>query len=60
MKENIQYAIVGQFLYSRPELVDLRRVIPQEFNIKGSCKIGYLGSKHTLVRFDLSEDYTTN
>ncbi|KAF3624236.1 hypothetical protein FXO37_31460 [Capsicum annuum] len=55
--ENLQYSIVGKFSYSRPEIHDLRMLIPSQCEIKGDCNIGFLCNRHVLIRCTQLEDY---
>ncbi|XP_070010414.1 uncharacterized protein [Nicotiana sylvestris] len=57
MEEGLHQAVVIKFSYGKPELHDLRRIFPKQFDVKGSCNIGQLEFRHLLVRFDLYEDY---
>ncbi|KAF3670134.1 Photosystem II CP43 reaction center protein [Capsicum annuum] len=55
--ENLQYAIVGKFSYSWPEIHDLWKLIPSQCEIKGDCNIGFLCNRHVLIRCTQLEDY---
>ncbi|KAK4717545.1 hypothetical protein R3W88_015883 [Solanum pinnatisectum] len=39
VKENLQYAIVGKFSYSKPEIKELRKVILGQCGVKSECTI---------------------
>ncbi|KAG5595667.1 hypothetical protein H5410_036899, partial [Solanum commersonii] len=55
--ENLQYAVIGKFSYAWPEMDDLRIQIPKQCDVKGGCKIGLLRNRHTLMRFELFENF---
>ncbi|KAG5619885.1 hypothetical protein H5410_005103 [Solanum commersonii] len=40
--------IIGKFSYEWRDLEELRRIIPQQYYLKGDCQIGLLWSKHIL------------
>uniref|UniRef100_M1DYT0 NB-ARC domain containing protein n=1 Tax=Solanum tuberosum TaxID=4113 RepID=M1DYT0_SOLTU len=56
-EENLKYALIAKFSHGRPELPDLRKILPQQLRFKGECNIGLLESRHVLLRFTLKEDY---
>ncbi|KAH0686003.1 hypothetical protein KY285_016544 [Solanum tuberosum] len=56
-EENLKYALIAKFSHGRPELPDLRKILPQQLGFKGECNIGLLESRHVLLRFTLKEDY---
>ncbi|KAH0641182.1 hypothetical protein KY285_037768 [Solanum tuberosum] len=58
IQENLQYAILGKFSYDKPDLHELRRVIPAQCEIKGPCNIGLLENRYVLIRLSLLEDYS--
>ncbi|WMV47242.1 hypothetical protein MTR67_040627 [Solanum verrucosum] len=55
--ENLQYAVIGKFSYGWPQLEELRKLIPSQCQIKGTCQIGLLRNKHVLIRLELFEDF---
>ncbi|KAF3655290.1 hypothetical protein FXO37_16019 [Capsicum annuum] len=57
MYENLQFVIIGKFSYGKPDITELRKVIPMQCGIKGSCSIGYLDARHILNRLEILEDY---
>ncbi|KAK6796833.1 hypothetical protein RDI58_004534 [Solanum bulbocastanum] len=36
-EENLKYALIDKFSYGRPELLDLRKILPQQLGFKGEC-----------------------
>ncbi|PHT55037.1 hypothetical protein CQW23_03523 [Capsicum baccatum] len=57
IQENLQYAIIGKFSYGKPNIMELRKQIPVQCNIKGDCNIGVLDARHILIRLNILEDY---
>ncbi|XP_019241529.1 PREDICTED: uncharacterized protein LOC109221506, partial [Nicotiana attenuata] len=57
IEEGLHQAVILKFSYGKPDLHELRQVIPKQFDIKGYCNIGQLEYRHVLVRFDLFEDF---
>ncbi|KAK6788815.1 hypothetical protein RDI58_012613 [Solanum bulbocastanum] len=55
-EENIKFALIAEFSHGRPELSDLRKILPQQLGFKGECNIGLLESRHVLLRFTLKDD----
>lgn len=55
--ENLQFTVIGKFTYEWTDLDELRRIIPQQCEIKGGCQIRFFRSKHTLIRLTLQEDF---
>ncbi|WMV30610.1 hypothetical protein MTR67_023995 [Solanum verrucosum] len=55
--EKLQFAVIGTLSYEWTDLEELRRIIPQQCDLKGDCQIGLLGSKHILIRLTKQEDY---
>ncbi|KAG5568482.1 hypothetical protein H5410_064490 [Solanum commersonii] len=56
-EENLKFALITKFSHGRPELSDLRKILPQQLGFKGECNIGLLESRHVLLWFTLKEDY---
>uniref|UniRef100_M1DLG3 DUF4283 domain-containing protein n=1 Tax=Solanum tuberosum TaxID=4113 RepID=M1DLG3_SOLTU len=56
-EENLKFALIAKFSHGRPELPDLRKILPQQLGFKGECNIGLLESRHVLLQFTLKEDY---
>lgn len=54
--EQLEYAVIGKFSYGWPEIQVLRRLIPQQCNLKGEVNIGLL-SNRILIRASRMEDY---
>ncbi|KAH0636957.1 hypothetical protein KY289_036872 [Solanum tuberosum] len=48
----------GKFSYDKPDLHELRRLIPAHCEIKGPCNIGLLENRYVLIRLSLLEDYS--
>lgn len=57
INENLHYAIIGNFSYGWPDINELRRLIPNQCELKGDCKIGLLSNRYILKRATLLEDY---
>ncbi|KAK4719583.1 hypothetical protein R3W88_017921 [Solanum pinnatisectum] len=55
--ENLQYTVIGKFSYGWPQLEELRKLIPSQCQIKGTCQIGLLRNRHVLIRLKLFEDF---
>ncbi|KAH0706068.1 hypothetical protein KY285_010599 [Solanum tuberosum] len=55
--EKVQFVVVGKFTYEWSDLEELRKIIPQQCNVNGSCHIGLLRSKHILIRLTRQEDF---
>ncbi|KAG5595377.1 hypothetical protein H5410_036609 [Solanum commersonii] len=58
--EKLKFSIIGKFSYEWTDLDELRRIIPQQCELKGECVIGLLRSKHILsIRLTKQEDYVS-
>jgi len=57
IEEGLHQAVILKFSYGKPDIQELRQLIPKQFDIKGYCNVGQLEFRHILVRFDLFEDY---
>ncbi|KAF3627824.1 hypothetical protein FXO38_28580 [Capsicum annuum] len=57
MQENLQYDIIGKFSYGNPHIEVLRKIIPNQYSIKGQCTIGVLDERQVLFRLEMFEDY---
>lgn len=55
--EQLQYAVVGKFFYGSPDIHALRRLIPQQCDLKGAVNIGVLNNRYILIRVSRIEDY---
>ncbi|KAG5616346.1 hypothetical protein H5410_016170 [Solanum commersonii] len=55
--EELQFAVVGKFTHEWSDLEELRRIIPQQCDIKGNCQIGLFRNKHILIRLTKHEDF---
>ncbi|KAM3283710.1 hypothetical protein P3S67_022508 [Capsicum chacoense] len=55
--ENLQYAVIGKFMYEWSDLEELRLIIPLQCDIKGDCQIGLFRSKHILIRVTQHADF---
>lgn len=55
--EQLQFAVIGKFTVDWSNFDELRKIIPQQCDIKGSCKIDLLRSKHILIRLSQQEDF---
>ncbi|KAI5677247.1 hypothetical protein M9H77_08197 [Catharanthus roseus] len=56
LAEPFNLSLIGKFSHGRPSLDNLRWEF-HTFGFKGSFTIGWLDSRHVLIRFDLEEDY---
>lgn len=54
---SLQYAVIGKFSYSWPDMKDLRIQIPKQLNMKRDCTIEFLRNHDILISFDLFEDF---
>ncbi|XP_009801511.1 uncharacterized protein [Nicotiana sylvestris] len=57
IEEGLHQAVIMKFSYGKPDVHDLYKLIPKQYDIKGMCNIGQLEFRHILVRFNLFEDY---
>ncbi|WMV39052.1 hypothetical protein MTR67_032437 [Solanum verrucosum] len=57
INEDLQYAVIGKFSYGWPDILDLRKLIPKQCELKGEVNIGLLTNKYVLIRASLLEDY---
>uniref|UniRef100_M1DV70 DUF4283 domain-containing protein n=1 Tax=Solanum tuberosum TaxID=4113 RepID=M1DV70_SOLTU len=57
--EKLKFTVIGKFSYEWTDLDELRRIIPQQCELKGECVIGLLRSKHILIRLTKQEDYVS-
>lgn len=57
IKEDLQYAVICKFSYRWLEIQDLRRLIPNQYGLKGQVNIGLLRNKYILIRASKLEDY---
>ncbi|KAG5569031.1 hypothetical protein H5410_063952 [Solanum commersonii] len=55
IKENLQYAITGNFFYGKTDIAELRKTIPSQCGIKGDCSIMVLDTRHILIRLTMME-----
>ncbi|XP_016546560.2 uncharacterized protein LOC107846788 [Capsicum annuum] len=44
-------------LEERPDIQDLKRLIPKQYELKGECNIDLLSNRHVLIRVSQLEDY---
>ncbi|KAH0696108.1 hypothetical protein KY290_015812 [Solanum tuberosum] len=59
IKENLEYTVIGKFLYGWPEIQDLQKLIPKQCELKGECNIGLLSNKHWDPMFNSEEETST-
>lgn len=57
MQKNLKCAIIGKFSYGKSGIIELRRLLPSQYGIKGKSNIGVLDSRHILIILDVMEDY---
>ncbi|KAH0746168.1 hypothetical protein KY285_007825 [Solanum tuberosum] len=55
--EDLQFAVIGKFMYEWNDLEELRRIIPLQCGVKGGCQIVLFLSKHILIRLTEHEDF---
>ncbi|KAG5592381.1 hypothetical protein H5410_042895 [Solanum commersonii] len=56
-EEGLHQTMIIKFSYGKPDLSELRKHLPKQFEVKGNCNIGQLDFRHLLIRFDLYEDF---
>ncbi|XP_070040337.1 uncharacterized protein [Nicotiana tomentosiformis] len=56
-EEGVNQAVVVKFSYGKPELQEIRKNFPSQFDVQGRGNVGQLEYRHLLVRFDLYNDY---
>ncbi|KAH0765652.1 hypothetical protein KY285_001523 [Solanum tuberosum] len=56
IEDGLHQAVILKFSYGKPNLHELRKILPKQLDIKGHCNIGQLEFRHLLIRFDLYED----
>ncbi|KAK4723627.1 hypothetical protein R3W88_026406 [Solanum pinnatisectum] len=59
IKENLEFAVIGKFLYGWPEIQELQKLIPKQCEMRGECNIGLLSNRHVLIRTSCLEDYVS-
>ncbi|KAH0716807.1 hypothetical protein KY290_013066 [Solanum tuberosum] len=57
VNEDLQYAVIGKFSYGWPDILDLRKLIPKQCELKREVNIGLLCNRYVLIRASLLEDY---
>ncbi|KAK4733162.1 hypothetical protein R3W88_007423 [Solanum pinnatisectum] len=57
INEDLQYAVIGKFSYGWPDILDMRKLIPKQCELKREVNIGLLTNKCVLIRESLLEDY---
>ncbi|KAH0666514.1 hypothetical protein KY285_027720 [Solanum tuberosum] len=57
INEDLQYAVIGKFFYGWPDILNLRKFIPKQCELKGEVNIGLLCNRYVLIRASLLEDY---
>lgn len=55
--EELQFAVIGKFTQEWSDLEELRKIIPEQCNVKGSYRIGLFHSKNILIRLTRHEDF---
>lgn len=55
--EGLQYVVVGKFAYEWPELLEIRRIVPSQYGIKGECNITSLEIDIFLFDSHLWQDF---
>nr|XP_018631014.1 uncharacterized protein LOC108947471 [Nicotiana tomentosiformis] len=51
-EEGVNQAVVVKFSYGKPELQEIRKNFPSQFDVQGRGNVGQLEYRHLLVRFD--------
>ncbi|XP_070007488.1 uncharacterized protein [Nicotiana sylvestris] len=57
IEEGLHQAVILKFSYGKPDIQEMRQIIPKQFDVKGYCNVGQLEFRHILVRFDLFDDF---
>lgn len=57
VNEDLEYVVVGKFSYGWPDIQDLRKLIPKQYELKGDVNIGLLCNRYVLIRASRMEDY---
>lgn len=57
VKQGLQLAVLGMFSYGKPVIMELRKVIPIQRELKGACSIGLIADNHVLIKLSLMGDY---
>lgn len=47
--KNLHFAVIGKFIYKWTNLEKLRKIVLQQCDIKGDCKIGLFRNKHVFI-----------
>ncbi|KAG5631165.1 hypothetical protein H5410_002882 [Solanum commersonii] len=50
IKEKLNFVVIGKFSYGWPEINDLRKIIPEQCDLKEECNIRLSSNKHVLLR----------
>lgn len=57
--KNLQFVVVGKFLYGWPELEELQSQIPKQCRFKGGLTIDLLRNRYILIRCYREEDFVS-
>lgn len=57
INEDLQYAVIDKFSYEWTEIQDLRKLIPEQCELKGEVNIGLPSNTYILIRATRLEDY---
>ncbi|XP_070005229.1 uncharacterized protein [Nicotiana sylvestris] len=57
IEEGLHQAVILKFSYGKPDIQELRQLIPKQFDVKGYCNVRQLEYRHIFVRFDLFDDF---
>ncbi|KAG5600699.1 hypothetical protein H5410_032069 [Solanum commersonii] len=58
IQEVLEFAVIEKFSYEWPELEEIRKIVPLQYEIKAEYKIGFLRDRHVLLRLTTMEDYS--
>lgn len=57
VNEDLQYAIIEKYSYGWPNIYELRRILPRQYELKSEYSIGYLSNRYILIQASCIEDY---
>ncbi|OIT05238.1 hypothetical protein A4A49_65316 [Nicotiana attenuata] len=57
MQQGLHLEGLGKFSYGKPAIQELRKAIPIQCELKGSCSVGLIEDSHVLIKLSLMEDY---
>ncbi|OIT08019.1 hypothetical protein A4A49_62846, partial [Nicotiana attenuata] len=57
IQQGFHLAVLGKFSYGKPVIQELRKAIPIQCELKGSCLVGLIEDSHVLIKLSFMEDY---